>query len=215
MLGLNALENELPTDCLVFEARPGSWTLSVSSDNWLKGFLFWHEQLLAHLCIFFDETFAQVPEDRRINRATEAVFQFSSGAIGSLSHNLLLHDNKYHTAIEIVGDGVHIMLDDPYGAGKVLFRRPHSSVYEQVIILVWFGSNHILRKPGDTVSTCWHYCFKEHHIQTSVTNGLDQFAIFDEARHQTQLYLPGFLCSGSSTRDRHVHDSGWEIHYGN
>ena len=80
----------------------------------------------------------QVPKDRRINRATNAIFQFESGAIGSLSHSALLHDNKYHTALEIMGDGIHIIIDDPYNAGKVLLRRPHSSVYEEVSIFSWY-----------------------------------------------------------------------------
>ena len=78
----------------------------------------------------------QVPLERRINRATMATFQFSSGAIGSLTHSLILQGSQYHTAIEIMGDGLHIIIEDPYNANTVLVRRPHSSEYEQVLQLL-------------------------------------------------------------------------------
>ena len=39
----------------------------------------------------------QVPMERRINRVTAAVFHFSSGAVGSLTHSLVLHTSYYQT----------------------------------------------------------------------------------------------------------------------
>ena len=35
--------------------------------------------------------------ERRINRVTAAVWQFSSGAVGSLTHSLVLHTSHYQT----------------------------------------------------------------------------------------------------------------------
>lgn len=41
----------------------------------------------------------QVPMERRINRVTAAVFHFSSGAVGSLTHSLVLHTSYYQTGL--------------------------------------------------------------------------------------------------------------------
>lgn len=35
--------------------------------------------------------------ERRINRVTAAVWHFSSGAVGSLTHSLVLHTSHYQT----------------------------------------------------------------------------------------------------------------------
>ena len=70
--------------------------------------------------------------ERRINRATTALFQFESGAVGSLTHTVLLHGAAYHTAFEILADGLHILIEDPYDQAQLTVRRPHSGVYEKV-----------------------------------------------------------------------------------
>ena len=44
----------------------------------------------------------QVPMERRINRVTAAVFHFSSGAVGSLTHSLVLHTSHYQTGIHFI-----------------------------------------------------------------------------------------------------------------
>jgi predicted dehydrogenase len=61
----------------------------------------------------------EVPMDQRINRATSAIFRFKEGAIGALTHTALLHESRYHTAIEVVCDGLHILVEDPYGDAQV------------------------------------------------------------------------------------------------
>jgi hypothetical protein len=74
----------------------------------------------------------QVPYERRVNRATIALFNFESGAVGSLNHTLLMHGQNFFTELDIYGDGFHILIKDPYQKPAVLFRRPHSNDYEQV-----------------------------------------------------------------------------------
>lgn len=58
----------------------------------------------------------KLPEKRKIPRATHALFKFNSGAIGSLSHGVLQHGQKYHTQFEIWCDGYRILLEDPYSS---------------------------------------------------------------------------------------------------
>ena len=76
----------------------------------------------------------QVPTGKRINRATCSIFRFKDGTIGNLSHSLVLHEDTYHTAFEILADGLQIIVEDPYGTGSVTVRRPHSREYEKVML---------------------------------------------------------------------------------
>ncbi|MCX7049498.1 MAG: Gfo/Idh/MocA family oxidoreductase [Candidatus Sumerlaeota bacterium] len=69
---------------------------------------------------------ADVPEEFRHPRVTDAVWRFESGAVGSLNHATLLHKKKYDTEIELWGDGLRLVLQDPYGDTRLLIRRPHS-----------------------------------------------------------------------------------------
>ncbi|KAL0025024.1 hypothetical protein WJX77_012337 [Trebouxia sp. C0004] len=75
---------------------------------------------------------AEVPMERRINRVTAAVWHFSSGAVGSLTHSLVLHTSHYQTELEILADGLHLILIDPYNEPKLKVRYPHSATYEEV-----------------------------------------------------------------------------------
>jgi predicted dehydrogenase len=56
----------------------------------------------------------ELPIDQRINRVVSANFKFSSGAVGSLQHGLLMKGSKYYTELEIWADGALIKLIDPY-----------------------------------------------------------------------------------------------------
>ena len=69
-----------------------------------------------------DET---VPPEFRVPRATAAVWKFDSGAVGSLTHGILLHEQKYESELEVWGDGLRMVLADPYGACRLHVRRPH------------------------------------------------------------------------------------------
>ena len=73
-----------------------------------------------------------MPKSQRVNRATLAIFKFESGAVGSLSHTLLLHGSNFFTELDIYGDGFHILVKDPYNRPAVLIRRPRCNDYEEV-----------------------------------------------------------------------------------
>lgn len=71
-----------------------------------------------------------VPTDFRAPRATMAVWTFASGAVGSLTHGALLHRRKYESELEVWGDGLRLVLSDPYGDCRLHIRRPHSEQTE-------------------------------------------------------------------------------------
>lgn len=52
----------------------------------------------------------QVPFERRSNRVTSASWHFESGALGTLVHTKVLHEQSYFTEMEILADGLHIVL---------------------------------------------------------------------------------------------------------
>lgn len=66
----------------------------------------------------------QVPPDQRVPRFTSAVFKFDSGAVGTLLHAVALHDNEYQTEIEVIADGWHLRLVDPYGLPTLHVKKP-------------------------------------------------------------------------------------------
>ena len=70
--------------------------------------------------------------ERRINRATTSIMRFRDGAVGTLHHSVLLHEAAYHTVVEILADGLQILVEDPYSQPTVTVRRPHSNIYENV-----------------------------------------------------------------------------------
>lgn len=65
-----------------------------------------------------------VPVEFRAPRATAAVWKFQSGGVGSLVHGVLLHREKYESELEVWSDGLRMVLQDPYGACRLLIRRP-------------------------------------------------------------------------------------------
>lgn len=75
---------------------------------------------------------AEIPEDRQIPRATTANWKFQNGALGSLAHGVLLHGEKYESRIEIWGDGLQMVLSDPYGKCSLNIRRPHTEKTERI-----------------------------------------------------------------------------------
>ena len=50
----------------------------------------------------------------RVPRMTVAHWKFSSGAVGSLTHVVALHGDRYDTAIDVWTDGLRLELVDPY-----------------------------------------------------------------------------------------------------
>ncbi len=73
---------------------------------------------------------AGVPVEFRTPRATAAVWRFRNGALGSLTHGILLHRKKYESELEVWGDGLRMVLADPYGACRLHVRRPGSESVE-------------------------------------------------------------------------------------
>lgn len=87
-----------------------------------------------HACIHCcqEGVMIQVPMERRNNRATMATFKMTTGAIACLTHTLLLHGSDFFSAMDITGDGYHIIIHDPYQNPSVQVRRPFSNKYEKV-----------------------------------------------------------------------------------
>ena len=52
----------------------------------------------------------QVPMERRVNRVTSAHWRFKNGAIGTLTHSALQHEQNFWTTFEILADGLHIII---------------------------------------------------------------------------------------------------------
>jgi len=68
----------------------------------------------------------KLPEERRIPRVTSATWNFTNGCIGTLTHGVLLHQQKYETEIEVWGDGYRMVLTDPYNLCQLNVRLPNS-----------------------------------------------------------------------------------------
>jgi len=71
-----------------------------------------------------------VPPEDRAPRCTAAVWRLESGAVASLTHGALLHRKKYESELEVWGDGLRMVLSDPYGACRLQIRRPHDEQTE-------------------------------------------------------------------------------------
>jgi len=73
-----------------------------------------------------------VPMEFRINRATNAHWKFSTGAVGILQHALLMKGERYFTEFEIWCDGLVVKLVDPYSSSCYVEVSDASSVSPQV-----------------------------------------------------------------------------------
>ena len=69
----------------------------------------------------------------RLPRVTSAIWyhkdfslvyhrKYTSGAVGSLTHSLLLHGTKYETQLSVLADGYHFRLVDLYNVPKLFVR---------------------------------------------------------------------------------------------
>jgi len=74
----------------------------------------------------------ETPEAFRIPRGTVAMWKFETGAVGSLIHGMCLHGKRYDTGLEVWGDGLQMVLEDPYGQCRLSVRRPHSETLEVI-----------------------------------------------------------------------------------
>ena len=70
--------------------------------------------------------------ERRVNRCTTAQFQFESGAIGSLFHSAVLEGSQFTSELDIYGDGIHIVIGNPYYKPFLKMRSSRRDDYEEV-----------------------------------------------------------------------------------
>lgn len=63
-----------------------------------------------------------VPAQFRPPRATLAQWRFAGGAVGSLTHTVLLRGRQYQAQLEVLADGLRLLLDDPYGRCRLHVR---------------------------------------------------------------------------------------------
>jgi hypothetical protein len=74
-----------------------------------------------------------IPEKERLPRVTSAIWfiipnyksnfrRYNSGAIGSLTHSLLLHGQKYETQLSVLADGYSFRLVDLYNHPQLYVR---------------------------------------------------------------------------------------------
>jgi predicted dehydrogenase len=64
-----------------------------------------------------------LPVEFRVPRLTTAHWRYESGAVGSLTHGVMLHGDHYECEIEVWGDGIRLRLEDPYGNARLLVSR--------------------------------------------------------------------------------------------
>lgn len=66
----------------------------------------------------------KIQPDDRIPRVTSAHWKYETGAVGSLTHALVLQGYKYSVELEIYADGYQLRLIDPYNAPELRVRTP-------------------------------------------------------------------------------------------
>jgi len=73
-----------------------------------------------------------IPAERRIVRSTAASWKFKSGALGTLTHGVLLHGETYEAELEIWGDGYRLALREPYFNCHIDVRLPESEESKKI-----------------------------------------------------------------------------------
>ncbi|GLB35013.1 putative oxidoreductase C terminal [Lyophyllum shimeji] len=75
---------------------------------------------LSKMCI--DESV--IAPENRIPRATAATWKYDSGAVGSFTHIVALHDTNYSCELEVYADGYQLKLVNPYVQPTLYVRKP-------------------------------------------------------------------------------------------
>ena len=94
----------------------------VDHDSVQASALEWYEEAGELSKIPLDESV--IPEEDRIPRVTSATWKYKTGAVGSLTHALVLQGTLYSTELEIYADGYQLRLIDPYNNPQLRVRRP-------------------------------------------------------------------------------------------
>lgn len=84
----------------------------------------WDEPAGALTDVPIDE--GSIPGHDRIPRVTSANWKYTSGAVGSLTHMLVLQGYRYSCELEVYADGYQLRLVDPYGNPELRVRTPAS-----------------------------------------------------------------------------------------
>ncbi|GAA5918606.1 hypothetical protein JCM6882_000830 [Rhodosporidiobolus microsporus] len=66
----------------------------------------------------------KIEPDDRIPRVTSATWKYETGAVGSLTHAVVLQGYKYSVELEVYADGYQLRLIDPYNAPELRVRTP-------------------------------------------------------------------------------------------
>ncbi|BGO99942.1 hypothetical protein JCM10021v2_003620 [Rhodotorula toruloides] len=67
---------------------------------------------------------SSIAPDDRIPRVTSATWKYENGAVGSLTHALVLQGYKYSCELDVLCDGYQLKLIDPYNAPELRVRTP-------------------------------------------------------------------------------------------
>lgn len=67
-----------------------------------------------------------IPAERRIVRSTASTFKFENGCLGTFTHGVLLHGERYETELEVWGDGYRCKLIEPYTKNILNVRTPEN-----------------------------------------------------------------------------------------
>ncbi|GAA6015827.1 hypothetical protein JCM11491_007200 [Sporobolomyces phaffii] len=97
---------------------------AVDLDSISANQLDWDEPAGALTDMPIDE--ASIPPDDRIPRVTSANWKYESGAVGSLTHMLVLQGYRYSCELEVYADGYQLKLIDPYNNPELRVRTPAS-----------------------------------------------------------------------------------------
>jgi len=92
-----------------------------------------------------------IPAERRVPRITSAFWKFENGAIGSLMHGVVLHEDKYENELEVWGDGYRLQLIDPYNECKLAVRLPGS---EKVEVFHFTDDDYYLTEDTVFIQSC-------------------------------------------------------------
>ncbi|GAA6063897.1 hypothetical protein JCM10212_002429 [Sporobolomyces blumeae] len=67
-----------------------------------------------------------ISPDDRIPRVTSSTWKYKTGAVGTLTHMLVLQGYRYSCELEVYCDGYQLRLMDPYGHPELRVRSPES-----------------------------------------------------------------------------------------
>ncbi|KAG5654503.1 hypothetical protein H0H81_001144 [Sphagnurus paluster] len=67
---------------------------------------------------------SQITPENRIPRVTTATWKYDSGAVGSFTHIVALHDTNYSCELEVYADGYQLKLVNPYVQPVLHVRKP-------------------------------------------------------------------------------------------